>query len=315
MSPSNNGEVLVLDNDGKYLLPTNPASARKLLREGKARIIYKDPFTIELSKTVDTPNTTRRLNNMLRTNFFEYFKEPRPVYVQNISNPIGVISLEFKLQNGELLSYKIPAKRDPVALTNFIPFDTIKTSGGFLSFLQPTGSGPARVQLLTEEEYWQYYEKKQRDLGEKSAQKVAQEAQLAASSFNSAVKTKTPIVSLEEAMPSMEELSKVMEPEVNPKIIATCQQLDPENSNGTSPKEAIDIFNSLDLTSIDCDYIMGHTYDHIKKENSLVRKWANRRQQELANVVNEIIESKTFEKVDEQVEIKEESKRGRKAKV
>ena len=44
--------VFVLDTNRKPLSPCHPAVARKLLKEGKARIFKKYPFTIILNKEV-----------------------------------------------------------------------------------------------------------------------------------------------------------------------------------------------------------------------------------------------------------------------
>lgn len=40
--------VYVVNKDGKPLMPTSPAKARKMLRDGEARVLYKDPFSIKL---------------------------------------------------------------------------------------------------------------------------------------------------------------------------------------------------------------------------------------------------------------------------
>ena len=40
--------VYVQNKDGKPLMPTNPAKARILLKEGKAKVVLRKPFTIQL---------------------------------------------------------------------------------------------------------------------------------------------------------------------------------------------------------------------------------------------------------------------------
>jgi hypothetical protein len=47
--------VFVIDSDGTPLLPTHPARARKLLREGKAVVKQVVPFTIQLNRRVNDP--------------------------------------------------------------------------------------------------------------------------------------------------------------------------------------------------------------------------------------------------------------------
>lgn len=46
-------EVLVLDANRCFLSYTHPAIARKLLRDGRAIIYSRDPFTIQMSNIID----------------------------------------------------------------------------------------------------------------------------------------------------------------------------------------------------------------------------------------------------------------------
>jgi len=48
-------KVFVCDLEGKPLLPTHPARARKLLRNGKAKVYQVVPFTIQLSRVIVSP--------------------------------------------------------------------------------------------------------------------------------------------------------------------------------------------------------------------------------------------------------------------
>ncbi len=48
-------KVFVKDLEGKPLLPTHPARARKLLREGKAKVSRVVPFTIQLQRVIENP--------------------------------------------------------------------------------------------------------------------------------------------------------------------------------------------------------------------------------------------------------------------
>jgi len=48
-------KVFVIDLEGKPLLPTHPARARKLLDSGKATVYQVVPFTIQLKRVVDNP--------------------------------------------------------------------------------------------------------------------------------------------------------------------------------------------------------------------------------------------------------------------
>ncbi len=48
-------KVFVVDKEGKPLLTTHPARARKLLRNGKAEVIRVVPFTIKLKRMIEKP--------------------------------------------------------------------------------------------------------------------------------------------------------------------------------------------------------------------------------------------------------------------
>ena len=48
-------KVFVVDANGTPLLPTHPARSRRLLREGRARVIRVVPFTIQLNRVVENP--------------------------------------------------------------------------------------------------------------------------------------------------------------------------------------------------------------------------------------------------------------------
>ncbi|MBI1923467.1 HNH endonuclease [Candidatus Poribacteria bacterium] len=48
-------KVFVIDQEGKPCLPTHPARARKLLREGKAKVYQVVPFTIQLERVIENP--------------------------------------------------------------------------------------------------------------------------------------------------------------------------------------------------------------------------------------------------------------------
>jgi len=48
-------KVFVVDAEGKPLLPTHPARARKLLREGRAKVIQVVPFTIQINRIIENP--------------------------------------------------------------------------------------------------------------------------------------------------------------------------------------------------------------------------------------------------------------------
>ncbi len=40
--------VYVQNKHGKPLMPCHPAKARRILKEGKAKVVFRQPFTIQL---------------------------------------------------------------------------------------------------------------------------------------------------------------------------------------------------------------------------------------------------------------------------
>lgn len=93
-------------------------------------------------------------------NFTEYFREERDVYVQNISN--AQLSLEFNMGEGRVEGFTIPSIRDPINLTQHIPFSAIKNSMDFRKLLSRR---PPVLNLLTQEEYEAYYAKRAKARG------------------------------------------------------------------------------------------------------------------------------------------------------
>jgi hypothetical protein len=273
MKPSKQTEfsIPVQDLEGKFLLPTSPANARKLLKDDKAKVKSKQPFSISLNKNIETLNTQRR-NNMRSVNLHNYFIEAKNIYVQNITNPIGNISLEFRDQSGMIIPVKIPSTRNPVILTDLVTFDIVKNSAEFRKYLKPTATSGAKLQLLTEDEFNSYYTKRAKELEVSSVQDVIAESQAKVEKLMQ----QEFIVTEEEVKLSKEKEYTTLEPEVNTRVISTCQQLDPTNSSKISAREALDEFNTLELGTADYDYIVSHCYDLVEggTQNKLIRKWA-----------------------------------------
>lgn len=263
-------QVPVQDLEGKFLLPTSPANARKLLKDDKAKVQSKKPFSISLNKNIESPNTQRRIN-MRSTNLHEYFKESKAIYVQNITNPIGNVSLEFREVSGEITSFLVPSTRNPVILTDHVTFDVIKSSAEFRKYLKPTPTSGAKLQLLSEDEYLSYYEKRAKELEVESVQDVIDESQQKVEEL-----MQRPKIITEAEAHAPTDGSSMLAPEVNTRVISTCQQLDPTNSSRLSAGEALDEFKNLELGQLDYEYIISHCYHTVAggKGNDLVRKWA-----------------------------------------
>jgi len=149
---------MVLDSEKRFLEYARPALARKYIKEGKARVFSKDPFAIQLLHPKSAASIRRK--NMAVRNFTEYFREERDVYVQNISN--AQLSLEFNMGEGRVEGFTIPSIRDPINLTQHIPFIAIKNSMDFRKLLSRR---PPVLNLLSQEEYEAYYAKRAKARG------------------------------------------------------------------------------------------------------------------------------------------------------
>jgi len=143
-------EVLVVDSEKRFLEYTSPALARTYLKEGKARVFSRNPFTIQLRSAKD-PSSIRRSQMSIR-NFTDYFKAERDVFIQNISN--AQLSLEFNMGEGRIEGFTVPATRDPINLTQHIPFNAIKNSMDFRKMLSRR---PPVLHLLDEAEFTAYF--------------------------------------------------------------------------------------------------------------------------------------------------------------
>jgi hypothetical protein len=169
-----NRQVVVFDHLGTRLEPTSSANARILLREGCATLRSKDPVAITLARTA---NGWRR-SAMQVVSWTDFFKEERDVFLQNISST--VVSMEFRDHGGVVIPIRILPTRDPVNLTEHIPFELIKRSQDFRKLVNRQ---PSVVIILSEAEYRAYFEKKaQQDGADPEA--VASQASKRATTFD-----------------------------------------------------------------------------------------------------------------------------------
>jgi len=159
MSKSPNQDVVVLDSEKRFLEYTNPGMASKLLKEGKAKIFSKQPFTIKLMHAV--PISSIRSKTMASTkNFTDFFKEERDIYVQNIAN--AQVSCEFPIAPNRNEGVLFPNSRDPINLTQQVPFEAIKQSMDFRKMLNRR---PPALQLLDQAQYESYFASKAKSMG------------------------------------------------------------------------------------------------------------------------------------------------------
>jgi len=92
-------------------------------------------------------------NQNIITNFTEYFRKERDVFVQNRSNT--QVSMQFEAE-GRSESVLIPRGKKPLNLTQLVSFKMIKES---LDLRKLVNRRPPVLVLLSEEQYIEHYQK------------------------------------------------------------------------------------------------------------------------------------------------------------
>jgi len=94
-----NPKVFVLSRDGKPLMPTTASRARRKLKEGKAKIVKREPFTIQL--TYDSETETQLIECGIDSGYVN-------IGFSCITEKEELVSGEVKLDNG--MSKRIQTK-------------------------------------------------------------------------------------------------------------------------------------------------------------------------------------------------------------
>jgi hypothetical protein len=115
-------------------------------------VVNRDPFIIKLAR--DPREASMETNTPTITNFTEYFREERDVYVQNKSNT--QVSLQFETSPGRIESVLIPRDKKPLNLTQIVPFTAIKAS---VDLRKMVNRRPPVLALLSETDFLAYYER------------------------------------------------------------------------------------------------------------------------------------------------------------
>lgn len=264
-------EVLVLDADRRFLEYTHPAVARKLIKDGQAVVYSRDPFAIQIKKSVESPDRRRRNKEIMAqiTNYTEFFKEERDIFVQNVSN--CQVSVSFDV-GGHTESFLFPNSKDPVNLTRYIPFAAIKGSMDLRKMLNRV---PPALVLLKEEEYKMYFARQAETHGLSSVDEAIDNAERR----RQAVQNHQPLpnapepVKIHEVIEDGKHLGerKIVRPteqvseneEINPKILHLCLQVHPsvpDQAKMTAAQllEELDLMTGLRME--DWEYVQSHGY-------------------------------------------------------
>lgn len=222
-------------------------------------------------------------------NFTEFFKEEKDIYVQNISN--CQVSLFFDLGGGRFEPFLFTNSKDPVNLTRYVPFAAIKNS---MELRKMVNRSPPALQLLTEQEYRMFFERKAQQLGLDSLDEAIDRAE----AQRNAIQNHQPLpnapdpIKLHEVVEDgkrlgekkiVQPLEQVAETEaINPKVLNLCLQVHPSVPDQQKMTAAqllteLDLVGSLGLG--DWEYIQSHGY--YKSVKNLARK----KVQELAAAV------------------------------
>lgn len=250
-------EVIVLDAERQFVDYVHPAFARKLLREQAASVYSKEPFVIQVKNRSSL--SVKKDNTIMVTNFTEYFKAEKDVYVQNVSN--CQVSVSFEVGPGHSESFLFTNSKDPVNLTRFIPFHAIKGSMDLRKMLNRV---PPALKLLENTDFEQYYKKQATTAGTSLEQAIDKAEARRASAQNH-----TPLPEAE-ASPAVPESNAAKESpivneqdEINARVLHLCLQVHPSVPD-QSKMSAQTLLAELDgleqLTMLDWEYVQSHGF-------------------------------------------------------
>lgn len=192
-------------------------------------------------------------------NFTEFFKTENDIYVQNISN--CQVSVMFEIGAGHTESYLFTNTKDPVNLTQEIPFSAIKASMDMRKMLNRV---PPALKVLTQEEYTAYYSRAAatRELPDATAaiqdaarRRVTTQHHIP---LDSADKHEEPA-----AVDQKTASAPTTEDEINPKILNLCLQVHPrveDTAKITAQTFLVELDSAGTLSLLDWEYVLAHGY-------------------------------------------------------
>jgi len=212
------------------------------------------------------------------TNFTEYFRVERDVYVQNMSNT--QVSLQFETFPGRIESVLLPKTKNPLNLTQLIPFSAIKQS---VDLRKMVNRRPPVLRLLEENEYIEFYQNLAKRRGV-SPEEVMDEAHQSQSDLQNKRAFTNPTRKARKTIEeeAEERKNEPMDPDekVTARVVGLCASVgdDLDEKDRMGAREMLDELREMDLTTADLEYLLGHGY------YKSVKKYA---QKELEERVNE----------------------------
>ncbi len=251
-------EVIVLDSDRQFVDYVHPAFARKLIKEQAASVYSRDPFVIQV-KNKDSL-LIKKDSTIMISNFTEYFKTEKDVYVQYVST--CQVSVSFEVGPGHSESYLFTNSRDPVNLTRQIPYQAIKNSMDLRKMLNRV---PPALKLLEESDFNTYYKKAAVTNGLTSVEEAMEKAE----ARRAAAANHTPLsdaIAEEKAKEEDIKPKQVVvaeQDEINARVLHLCLQVHPSVPD-QSKMSAQQLLSELDglgqLTLSDWEYIQSHGF-------------------------------------------------------
>lgn len=189
--------------------------------------------------------------------FLEFFKQEKEIYIQNVSK--GQVSMQFG-RGEDVQAFTLRRKRDPIVLTNQVPFKSIAESLDFRKLINRT---PPLVKLLTKEEYVQYY--KDRSLEHKIP--IDEAIEQGENAHSRAAVEPPKATAPKEELPDDKQDKEgdlVTEQDViHPRLLHICNQVSPQvpKEEWMKPAELLDKLKDLsdEFRMDDFEYVLAHT--------------------------------------------------------
>lgn len=201
-------------------------------------------------------------------NFTQFFKTEQELYVQNISN--GQVSLQFG-SGDEAVAFKLARRRDPIVLTNHVPFSLVAKSMDFRKLCTK-----GRIKLLTEAEYLAHFE------GKAKKNRISLDAAIEHAESEHTLARSIPMTPATTAVTSTSDSEEEGEQQpsdesaVHPRVIHLCHQLSTQipASDRMKPTDVLQQLKDLaeEFTPLEYEYILGAS------ANQTIKKWATSQQ-------------------------------------
>jgi|GEM_PF-4228186 len=191
------------------------------------------------------------------TNFTEYFREEREVFVQNTSQ--GQVALQFEIAPGRIEPLILPRGKDPINLSQRVPFLAIKNS---MDLRRLVNRRPPALTLLSEEEFIAYYDSKAKEAGITTADAMDEAERKQFALQNRQAEPAAPRKTLEQLADERKAEPQSPEERLTARVAGLCASVgdDVDEKDRIPAREMLDELKGLNLTTADLEYLLGHGY-------------------------------------------------------